>query len=439
MEFSALFAQSAREVLPLARNKHLVSYFDYHGPFIDLPGSNADLRGGIHRVLRGMIDCIDAGFVLFSADVERPRSRMCKIRVHAAGTGAFAERIERVLERLQLTRGSLTHHVYGGEVFRATGVCPATGGNVAFVNSGPDGLLLSLELSLAAVEVPGAEPLPDAAGVTAWLVSPIAGGLDSVGRRLRRLGWGVKSFGSLEQASALLTERQGSASAFPMLLVVVEVTGSELPELERINRAAPSLWTVLAVLAGSKTVQVREGTSVDIRLLPLSPIELEHFTAHVDRRTSTDESRETSPAPLYGQDTCLVLVVDDSPVNQLIARGQLEVLGYDVAVATNGAEALDACCRRPPDMVLMDVDMPVMDGLEATTRLRNWQQVGRLPPFPIVAATSGDGTGRRNECAAAGMDGYLSKPLNLQTLADEVHRVLPPQPVPHGAASPGCS
>jgi CheY-like chemotaxis protein len=257
------------------------------------------------------------------------------------------------------------------------------------------------------------------------------GGLDQVGHRLRRLGWHVCSFNSLEQAPTLISAKEDAASAPPMLLIVAESTGVELPDMERIAAAAPSVWTVLAVLAGSPTVQVRGATPVDIRLLPLSPMELERFTAHVDWDTSTAESRETSPGPLYVQDRRLVLVVDDSTVNQLIARGQLEVLGYDVAVAGDGVEALEACRRRAPDMVLMDVDMPVMGGLEATAGLRALQEVGTLPPFPIVAATSGQGAMRRSDCLAAGMDGYLSKPLDLRVLADELHRVLPTRPVPH--------
>ena len=120
------------------------------------------------------------------------------------------------------------------------------------------------------------------------------------------------------------------------------------------------------------------------------------------------------------------MVVDDSLVNQVLARGQLEALGYDVCVATDGAEALEACRAWPPDMVLMDLDMPVMGGLEATKRLRWSQATGSLPPFPIVAATSGDT--ERAECARVGMDGFLSKPMDLDTLAGELERLLPSRP-----------
>ncbi|MCW7540106.1 response regulator [Aquabacterium sp. A7-Y] len=425
MEFSELFTQSAREVLPLARAKGLVSYFDYRGPYIRLLSADATLRGGIHRVLLGMTDCIAEGFVMFSAEVSAPRSGTSQVAVYAAGTGVAApsHTVAEVLQRLGLMpddsgAGARTIPT------RASGVCPVTFGKVVFLDEGREGSVISLTTQLAAAEVPGAEPLPDAAGVAAWLVSPVPGGLDSVGRRLRLSGWRVRSFGTLEQVTALLNAGSASVSP-PLLLMVAESTGTELAQLESIAASVPALWTVLAVLAGSPTLQARGATPVDIRPLPLSPQELERFTTHVDWRTSTAESRETSPSPLYLEDGGLILVVDDNTVNQLVARGQLEALGYEVAVAADGAEALAYCCRQAPDMVLMDVDMPVMDGLEATERLRAWQQVGTLPPFPIVAATSAHSQVRRDDCLASGMDGYLSKPMSLRDLADEIHRVLP--------------
>lgn len=75
-------------------------------------------------------------------------------------------------------------------------------------------------------------------------------------------------------------------------------------------------------------------------------------------------------------------------------------------------------------MVLMDVDMPNMDGLEASEHLRSLQRIGTLPPFPIVAATSGDTELRRKACMNAGMDGYLSKPIDSTRMMLEMERVL---------------
>ncbi|MCM5678240.1 response regulator [Schlegelella sp. S2-27] len=432
-EFSELFTQSAREVLPLARSKKLISYLDYRGPYLELPSSNPGLRAAIHRVLIAMTDCIDAGFVMFSAEVETPQAGRSEVIVHAAGTGTKAsdETVAHVLERLELR--PVQSAPLGTNAVEAFGVCPVTHGDVTFLDSGPEGLVLSLRTWISAVEVSGAEPLPDAAGVTAWLVSPVPGALDSVHRRLRRLGWRIRSFRSLEQVSEQV-DLAGNAEGprLPMLLIVAEFTGTELAEMERMATSVPAMWTVLAVLAGSPTVQARGSTSVDVRLLPLSPLELERLTAHVDWRTSTVESRETSPSPLYAEDAGLVLVVDDSAVNQLIARGQLELLGYEVAIASNGVEAIELCRAHPPDMVLMDIDMPVMDGMEATERLRACQQAGSLPPFPILAATANDDASRRKACLSAGMDGYLAKPMCLHVLADEIHRVLPTRPIALG-------
>ena len=297
------------------------------------------------------------------------------------------------------------------------------------MDAGPAGVVISLALSVAAMEVPQAHPPPDAAGTAAWLVSPIPGALDCLHRRLGHLGWRVSVFASVEHAMALMATRLKNIQEPPGLLIVEESNGTELPRMERIAAALPQVWPVLAVVTGSATVLLRGDTLVDIRCLPFSPRELERFTTHVDCRTSTVETRETSPTPLYAQDSGLVLVVDDDPINQAVVRGQLEVLGYDVVVAGDGAQALDACLRHPPDMVLMDVDMPVMDGLQATERVRAMQQAGMLPPFPIVAATGENSESRRKTCFCAGMDGYLSKPIDLRILAKEIHRVLPTRPV----------
>ncbi len=423
MEFSELFTQSARDVLPHARRKGLVAYFDYRGPRLELEDPGPYLRAGIHRILLGIVDCFESGFVMFSAEVQPPVFGRSGIVIHAAGTGSSRPAdVVGVLQRLHLM--SETADPDHGPVDHAEGPCPATSGTVQFVDAGQNGLVISLSGDVAGEES-SFEHTPDAAGTVAWLVSSLPGALDSVELRLRQLGWHVVSFGSLEDAAAAT-----SAGLAPMLMIVAEQDGGELQLLEQVARALPSLWTVLAVVSGSDTLRMRGRGSVDIRVLPLSPLELERFTAHVDDRTSTALSRLTSPTPLYVQESRRVLVVDDNVVNQIVTRGQLEALGYEVVVAGDGIEALDSCCDEPPDMVLMDVDMPVMDGLEASEHLRSLQRIGTLPPFPIVAATAGDSELRRSVCFSAGMDGFLSKPMNLQALADELHRVLPGRAIP---------
>ena len=123
-------------------------------------------------------------------------------------------------------------------------------------------------------------------------------------------------------------------------------------------------------------------------------------------RSSEDVSGEAEGAPLSVWDRVRVLVVDDDACNQMVAEALLNTLGYyNVAIANNGVEALAACRVAPPDMVLMDIEMPLMGGLEAAAGLRALQRLGTLPHFPIVAATSGSDRFPKSACLGAGLDG----------------------------------
>ncbi len=108
-----------------------------------------------------------------------------------------------------------------------------------------------------------------------------------------------------------------------------------------------------------------------------------------------------------------VLLVEDNFVNQKVAVRFLERLGCSVEVANNGAEGVAACQLRQFDIVLMDLQMPVMDGMSATRKIREWETSGHTP---IVALTANAMTGDRERCEAAGMDGYLTKPIEVERL-----------------------
>ncbi|TNB79462.1 response regulator [Pseudomonas sp. Fig-3] len=109
-----------------------------------------------------------------------------------------------------------------------------------------------------------------------------------------------------------------------------------------------------------------------------------------------------------------VLLVEDNPVNQLVAKGMLVKLGCEVIVAAHGAEALDLLEQRDFNLVLMDCNMPVMDGYEASRQIR---RSGRWPDLPIVALTANAMPEERERCRAAGMNDYLSKPFRREELA----------------------
>jgi PAS domain S-box-containing protein len=111
-----------------------------------------------------------------------------------------------------------------------------------------------------------------------------------------------------------------------------------------------------------------------------------------------------------------VLVVEDNPVNQKVAQRVLERLGCEVTLADNGAHAIEKFETTTFDLVLMDMQMPVMDGLTATTLIRQ-RELGRRRT-PIIALTANAMTGEYERCMAAGMDGFLAKPLNIEGLRD---------------------
>ncbi|MDF2641994.1 MAG: response regulator receiver:ATP-binding region, ATPase-like:histidine kinase [Pseudomonas sp.] len=132
------------------------------------------------------------------------------------------------------------------------------------------------------------------------------------------------------------------------------------------------------------------------------------------RALESDESSAQRPAR--------ILLVEDNPVNQLVAKGMLSKLGCDVTISRHGAEALEMLERDTYDLVLMDCNMPVMDGYEASRQIR---ASGRWPNLPIVALTANAMPEERERCRAAGMNGYLAKPFRRAELLNVLDQWIP--------------
>ena len=115
-----------------------------------------------------------------------------------------------------------------------------------------------------------------------------------------------------------------------------------------------------------------------------------------------------------------VLLVEDHPVNQLLITRLLERWGHKVSVADNGQKALDTLAGQVFDAVLMDMHMPVMDGLEAT---RCWREREQGRRTPVIGLTASAMEADREACMAAGMDDFLVKPINTEQLYERLPRV----------------
>ena len=118
----------------------------------------------------------------------------------------------------------------------------------------------------------------------------------------------------------------------------------------------------------------------------------------------------------------LILIVEDNEANRLLASAVLERDGFSVEMAGNSQEALEILAAREPDLILMDVQLPGVDGLSLTRRLKQDEKTAAIP---VIALTALAMLGDKERTLEAGCSGYISKPINTRTFANEVRQFLP--------------
>ena len=159
----------------------------------------------------------------------------------------------------------------------------------------------------------------------------------------------------------------------------------------------------------------------------VKPLRFERLLSALEDAVGEKVTRDTVQAsdgkviPLQNR---RLLVVEDNLVNQQVARGRLERMGFDVHVAENGAAALEMLNREHYDLIFMDCQMPVLDGYQATRRIRETEQRTTGRRIPIVAMTAHAMSGDREQCIRAGMDDYVSKPFRTEELKSILERWL---------------
>ena len=253
-------------------------------------------------------------------------------------------------------------------------------------------------------------------------------------------GWRLKQR-AVDGALAAMDELVSAAKAGrPFDLVILDhhmpdIDGLGLAERIHGESMIPTPTLVLLTSRGErlqKAQMARYGLAA-CELKPLHPEKLRNTLGRVMAFSATHSST-TPPIPDAGPTATTdngrlpILVAEDNPVNQKVTLLQLRNLGYAADVAQNGREALEAVQRKAYALVLMDAQMPEMDGIAATRHIRAAQAEGD-PNFPaelrIIAMTANAMAGDREMCIEAGMDDYLAKPVKPEALRDILTRYLP--------------
>jgi PAS domain S-box-containing protein len=259
--------------------------------------------------------------------------------------------------------------------------------------------------------------------------------------------WGVEvtEAADLRQGLALVYASLTEERPFDFLAIDWAIVKSTPKLLERLLRGN-------AALAGTAAIAIGPFAEIEplqallnrgfagYAIEPLAPSRLlqclrgelvSPLPASGQPRFSVGEATGTPLAPCSG---LKVLLVEDTPINQKVVGGQLEVLGIAVEVACNGREALDRLARERYDLVLMDCQMPVLDGYDATRQLRDREgsakehREGGEGRTTVVGLTAYAMKGDREKCLAVGMDDYLSKPVTVEDLEGILRRWTPWQP-----------
>ena len=242
---------------------------------------------------------------------------------------------------------------------------------------------------------------------------------------VRRAGAEIVALAGLDELEETLT-----ASGTEPEWVFVQVGEGQLcepgEELARRCSALPCASRVAILTPFDEGIDVPDFDAVAVLSLPLSPSRVVDWLAGrcpVHGKSSTLKAAR-AVLEAGGRNTVRrVLLVEDNRVNQRVASGMLRRLGCEVATAEDGAEALAQLAARTFDLVLMDGQMPHVDGFEATRRFRDLEHTTSVPRrTPIVALTAQAMTGDRERCLAAGMDDYLSKPIDPRELSRVLQR-----------------
>ncbi len=420
------------------RNLSLVTFIDPLVPNMVL-GDPTRLRQILINLVGNAIKFSENGEVLISASCNQSNgSPHCiQMSVKDSGVGMTPEQIDRLFQPFVQADGSTTRE-YGGTGLGLT-ICKRLvtmmGGEIG-VESEPGAgstfwFFVPVEISEHAFQTPDTT---DLRGMRVLVVDDEPNARETMECYLN--SWGLRSnlaSSPFEALQMMLSEAQTDPYHFAVIDLVMP--GMNGLELSRAISQDPLLKdTRLILVTANDHTEIRdEAKSLGISAYLTKPVRQSHLLDALTTALNPTETQLPKQATQANQivfsneqlRSDLILLAEDHPINQFVATTLLNEMGFETHIAANGKLALQLVSRVPYSLVLMDVQMPEMNGLDATRAIRKEETKTGIH-VPIIAMTAHAMEGSREECLAAGMDDYISKPIDRQQLRQTLRAWLPP-------------
>jgi PAS domain S-box-containing protein len=408
------------------------------------PDVPRELRGDAGR-LRQIMTNLVGNAVKFTASGEvRVRistaergDRFCLLRfsVRDTGIGIPADKVGILFDKFTQVDASTTRRFGGTGLGLAIvkQLAELMGGSVGVESRPGEGsefwFTACFETRQAAPAVLKAGP---GAGRSVLLLEAHRGSREALSVQLETRGLRVNGVGETEAALEELKRAARTGKGYDFALADAKSLGRDLDTWARTLKEEPLLglpWALMGEIeSGPPSMAEDVGVAGPVLVKPARSRDLDTlldrvFQSPVPRASGSPQKRPESPAGPQPKGA-RILLAEDNPTNQAVTLGILRKLGLTVEAVADGREALKALREQPYDLVLMDVQMPELDGLEATRQLRMPESGVLNPGIPVVALTAHALEGDRQRCLEAGMDDYLAKPVAPKALTETVQRWL---------------